>query len=309
MMPTVAPRIPPAAPVEAAQRIAAFLRDFSLEATRPTDAELAALKSAAPLTTQIYLSAVPTRPQSDLIGFAARVRAAGFEPIPHLAARDLASTGALDDLLARMVAEAKIRRILVIAGDRDHPQGPFTSALELIESGLLQRHGIVEIGIAGYPEGHPRIPTDALDRALAAKIEAAEQTGLGVHIVTQFGFSAEQIIHWISRLRDQGIEHAIRVGMAGPTNLATLMRYAHRCGVAASAQGLTRQGGLLKHLVGTSAPDGIVRTVAEVRGQLGEVAAHFFSFGGIGATARWAAAAAAGRIVLDRSAGFGVSPP
>ena len=309
MMSTAAPKISSAAPAETALRIAVFLRGFSLEATRPTDADLDALKAAVPATTQIYLSAVPTRPQFDLITFAARVRTAGFEPIPHLAVRDLASVDALDELLARMATQANIRRILVIAGDRDRPQGPFSSAIEVIESGRLQRHGIVEVGIAGYPEGHPRIPTDALDRALAAKIEAAEQTGLDVHIVTQFGFSVERIVNWISRLRDLGIEHPVRIGMTGPTNLATLLRYAHRCGVTASAQALTRQGGLLKHLVGTSAPDGIIRTLADANGRLGKVAAHFFSFGGIGSTARWAAAAAAGRIVLDRAEGFGVAPP
>jgi len=39
---------------------------------------------------------------------------------------------------------------------------------------------------------------------------------------------------------------------------------------------------------------------------LGDIAPHLFSFGGIGATARWAAAAASGRITLDRD-GFAVA--
>jgi methylenetetrahydrofolate reductase (NADPH) len=309
MMSAVVPKITPAAPAETTRRIADFVRGFSIEATRPTAADLEALKSALPAMAQVYLSAVPTRPLSDLVAFAADVRAAGLEPIPHLAARNLASADALDGLLARLSTEANVRRLLIIAGDSDRPQGPYTSAVEVIESGLLQRHGIAEAGIAGYPDGHPRISTDALDRALAAKIEAAEQTGLDIHIVTQFGFSAERMVSWIRRLRDQGFEHPVRIGMAGPTNLATLLRYARRCGVAASAQGLTRQAGLLKHLVGTSAPDGIIRPLADSVGELGKVAAHFFSFGGLGATARWAAAAAAGRIVLDRDKGFGVEPP
>ena len=252
---------------------------------------------------------MPTRPLSDLVAFSTVVRAAGFEPIPHLAVRNVTSSDALNDLLVRLANEAGVRRLLIIAGDNDRPQGPFPSAIEVIESGLLQRHGVMEIGIAGYPDGHPRISTDTLDRALAAKIEAARQTGLDIHIVTQFGFSAEQIAAWIFRLRDLGVEYQVRIGMAGPTNLATLLRYAKRCGVAASAQGLTRQGGLLKHLVGTSAPDGIIRQLAETGGRLGNVAAHFFSFGGVGKTARWAAAAAAGRIALDRADGFGVEPP
>jgi methylenetetrahydrofolate reductase (NADPH) len=49
--------------------------------------------------------------------------------------------------------------------------------------------------------------------------------------------------------------------------------------------------------------------LAEAREQLGNVSTHFFSFGGAGATARWAAAVAAGRITLDRTDGFGVAPP
>jgi methylenetetrahydrofolate reductase (NADPH) len=180
--------IPPAGPAETTRRIADFLRDFSIEATRPTAADLAALRSAAPGSNRIYLSAIPTHPLSDLVDFAANVRAAGFEPVPHLAARNLESTDALDDLLARLSTEANVRRVLVIAGDRDSPRGPFASAIEVIESGLLQRHDIADVGISGYPEGHPRITTDVLDRALAAKIEAAEQTGLDIHIVPSSAF-------------------------------------------------------------------------------------------------------------------------
>lgn len=291
------------------RRIADFLRDFSIEATRPTAADLEALRAVEPRPRWIYLAAIPTRPLTEVVEYAAATRAAGFEPIPHLAVRNLPSRAAFDDLLSRLVGEADVKRALVIAGDTDRAQGPYASALEAIESGLLQRHGIVEIGIAGHPEGHPRVSVEVLDRALAAKIDAAGQTGLEVHIVTQFGFSAAAIESWILRVRDLGIEVPIRIGMAGPTSLATLLRYAKRCGVMASAQGLTRQGGLIKHLVGTSAPDGVVRPLAEAAGRLGKVAAHFFSFGGVGATARWAAAAAAGRIVLDRADGFGVEPP
>ena len=74
------------------------------------------------------------------------------------------------------------------------------------------------------------------------------------------------------------------------------MRYAKRCGVRASTQGLARNAGLIKHLLGASAPDGIVRALIEANrdGELGDIAPHLFSFGGIGATARWAASVAAG---------------
>ena len=96
-------------------------------------------------------------------------------------------------------------------------------------------------------------------------------------------------------MRDFGIEHPVRIGLAGPTNLATLLRYARRCGVSASAQGLARQAGLMRHLFAMSAPDALMRALAEARadGRLGDVAPHFFSFGGLAGTARWAEAVAA----------------
>ncbi len=119
-----------------------------------------------------------------------------------------------------------MRRLLVIAGDRAEPAGPFHGALEAIDSGLIARHGIAAIGISGYPDGHPRIADHELDRLLAGKLEAAAQTGLKVEIVTQFCLDAAPILAWVRRLRAHGIDHPVRIGLAGPTSLTTLMRYA-----------------------------------------------------------------------------------
>jgi methylenetetrahydrofolate reductase (NADPH) len=304
----LAPAKRPDAAADTVATIAAFMRGGSLEATRPNAADVAALKEAAAVHTPIYLSAVLTRPQEDVVTQAAAVRAAGLEPVPHLAVRNFASAEALARFLDRLSGEAGVRRLLVIAGDRTEPAGPFHGALEAIDSGLITRGGIVEIGISGYPDGHPRIADHELDRLLTAKLEAAQQTGLKVNIVTQFCLEAAPILAWLRRLRDHGIDHPVRVGLAGPTSLTTLMRYAKRCGVRASTQGLARNAGLIKHLLGASAPDAIVRALIEANrdGELGDIAPHLFSFGGIGATARWAANAAAGRVRLDRD-GFSVT--
>ena len=287
--------------------LAAFMRSASLEATRPTADDIDALKSAAEPGTHVYLSAVLTRPQEEVVEQAARVRAAGLEPVPHLAVRNFASAEALARFLDRLTREAGVRKLLVIAGDRAEPAGPFRGALEAIDSGLISRHGIEEIGISGYPDGHPRIADHELDRLLAAKLEAAAQTGLKVNIVTQFCLEAAPILAWLRRLRDHGIDHPVRIGLAGPTSLTTLMRYAKRCGVRASTQGLARNAGLIKRMLGAAAPDAIIRALIDANrdGELGDIAPHLFSFGGIGATARWAAAAAARRVMLDRD-GFEV---
>jgi methylenetetrahydrofolate reductase (NADPH) len=290
-------------------RIAAFMARASFEATRLMPGDIEALGAGVAPKTPVYVSAVPARPLAAQIDTATCLAAAGFEPVPHVAARSFASDAELDRHLGRLVNDADVTRVLIVGGDFAAPAGPFHAAIEVIESGLLHARGIVEVGIAGYPDGHPRLGAIELDRTLPAKVEAAVETGLRVHIVTQFCFSAPTILNWIARLRDQGLDLPVHIGLAGPATLTGLLRYAGICGVAASAQGLARHTGLARHLFGMVTPDTVVRALAESASDLGDVAPHIFSFGGLAATSRWAAAAAAGRITLDRADGFTVEPP
>jgi methylenetetrahydrofolate reductase (NADPH) len=237
---------------------------------------------------------------------AIRLRAAGCEPVPHLAVRNFGSVAAFDDVLARLTNEAGVDNVLVIAGDRGEC-GPFRRAIDAIDSGLLRRRGILTIGVAGYPQGHPRIGDKELDRALADKIAAAEAIGLTVEIVTQFSFEAPAILDFIARLRAFGFDHRLRIGLVGPTSLAALLRYASRCGVRASAQALARRAGLMRQMFALTTPDDLVRTLAEAAPA--GIMPHFFSFGGIAATSRWARTVADGVIALDANGGFRVEAP
>jgi methylenetetrahydrofolate reductase (NADPH) len=291
------------------QRVAAFAARASFEATRLEPGDLEALRAGFPSGAPVYVSAIPKRPPEAQIETVARIAGAGFEPVPHISARSFASTADLDRHLGRLADDAGVRRVLVIGGDLPAPAGPFFAALEVIESGLLQARGIVEVGITGYPEGHPRLDAPVLQRATAAKIEAATGTGLAVHIVTQFCFSAPSILAWIGRLRDQGIDLPVRIGLAGPTTLSGLLRFARICGVSASAQGLVRHTGLAKQLFGMVTPDTVLRPLAEAAAGRTSMAPHIFPFGGMATAARWAAAVAAGRFTLDRNDGFTVEPP
>jgi methylenetetrahydrofolate reductase (NADPH) len=287
------------------QRIAALLQGFSVEATRPTVADIAALHGL-PRGTRIYISAVPGKAAGEIADAAIRLRAAGFEPVPHVAVRNFQSTSALDEFLARLNGEALVQRVLVIGGDRDIC-GPFRSAIDAIDSGVFRRRGMRAIGIAGYPQGHPKIGDQQLMRTMSDKITAAETTGLAVEVVTQFCFDGRAIVNYVTKLRAFGVEQPIRIGLTGPANIGTLLRYAGRCGVRASTQSLLRGTGLIRGAFARSAPDEIVRTLADA--MPAGVSIHFFSFGGLAATARWASSAADGNIVLDRAEGFSVFPP
>ena len=300
---------PPRFESDTVDGICAFISDFSVEVTRPKLADLEAIRNAAGAGTRVYVSAIPTRPSTELIEQSAMTRQCGLEPIPHIAVRNYQSRDELSSLIGRLSQEAGVKRVLVISGDRGDSAGPFTASLEIIESGILQQHGITHVSIAGHPDGHPVVADDVMHRALVAKIEAAEQSGLEADIVTQFGFDAQAITRWVMKMRDLGIEAPIRIGLAGPTNLSTLLKYAQRCGVKASIGGITKHAGLVKNLFGVSAPDSVVRVLAgeNATGALGTVAVHYFSFGGIAATSKWAAHAAQGRITLEGD-GFSVEP-
>ena len=237
-----------------------------------------------PPGTPVYFSAVPTIEPPELIAAAALLRKSGLEPVVHIAARRLRAAADLQDLLKSLRGEADIRRLLVIGGDVD-AAGPFPDALAVIQKGRLREAGIAEIGIGAYPEGHARIPAGRLEAALDEKIAAATAHGLGVHIVSQFSFSPERILAWLKQLRACGITRPVKVGMAGPTSMPALLRYARRCGVNASLRGL--MSGAAAGLIGNIGPDRIVETLS-LAGDLGDAAPHYFSFGGAVETARYA---------------------
>ena len=50
------------------------------------------------------------------------------------------------------------------------------SSMQVMETGLLDRHGIRRIGVAGHPEGSPDIPDRAVAAAIAWKNAFAERT-------------------------------------------------------------------------------------------------------------------------------------
>lgn len=264
---------------------------FSLEATAR---DLPALAQAVPDLAPGTVVAIPFLPgESDAarLEAAARVRALGFTPMPHLAARHLPSRQALLDLLAGWREGAGIDRLLVLAGDRASPRGPYQDALSLIETGLLPAYGIRRVVVSGYPEGHPHLSDACLARAMRDKLATLAAQELDAEIATQFGFSAAPVLAWLEALRMAGVTVPVRLGLPGPANLRTLLRYAALCGVGASAAVLARYGFALNRLRSHAGPHRLVRELAEelCPRRHGQVFAHFYPFGGIASLTLWLA--------------------
>jgi methylenetetrahydrofolate reductase (NADPH) len=237
----------------------------------------------------------------DIVAACAKLRHAGFNPVPHVAVRRLASFTQANDFLQRAVAEADAKSALIIGGDPDHPIGPFPDARDLMASGLIERHGLREVLFAGYPEGHPRIASRTLDEVLRDKVEFAYRQGLDVSLVTQFGFDAAPILRWIAGLRAQGIACPVRVGIAGPATVATLAKFAVRCGIGASLRALARGHTAFARILAEAGPDALIGAlVADADPRWPIDGLHVFTFGGVRRAAEWIRATTAGR-----AAGFG----
>jgi methylenetetrahydrofolate reductase (NADH) len=264
-----------------------LLAEASLETTaQPRAIEHVAAAGLAPAT-RVYITALPGDDAAMRIAAALRLRDLRLTPVPHLSARGFASAAELEQSLDGFAA-AGVREALLIGGDIDRPRGPFASARDLIATGLLERHGFTAIGIAAYPEGHPRIAAETLEAELAAKIEGLRQRGIAPFIVTQFCFEAEPIVMLLARDRAKLADVPLHLGLAGPAKPSTLLRYAVACGIGNSLRAVRRKASFAKLLV-EAGPEPIIAALAAEKTALDNIAAlHFFTFGGVERTARWA---------------------
>ena len=246
-----------------------------------------ALARLLPRGATVYIPFPPKARRGQTIEACARLLEAGMQPVAHLPARSLEGARELAAWL-RGLADVGVDSLMLVAGDGT-PKGPFPDTLGVLDSGLLGEFGFRRLGITAYPEGHPAIADDALERALWYKAEYAAETGTEMWIVTQFVFSPEPALAWLGRLRDVGPRLPVRVGMPGPAKASTLVAYAARCGVGVSAKALSRRPAVARMLGGWS-PNAVVRGLARERARDPKTplaGIHLYTFGGLTATAEW----------------------
>ena len=278
------------ADARAASIAAELVSGGSLEmgAHRPQDAhEIAAL---LPAGTPVYVNHLPRHRLLDTLPTLVAVREAGLEPIPHIAARRIKDRAELRTFLSRAVGDAGVRKALILGGDELEAIGAYADGASLIREGLLAASGLREIGLPGYPEGHPRIQRAALESSFAEKLSLAAEQGLGTYIVTQFSFAPARVIEYCSGLARSAPSVPVYVGLAGPTNPVALLRFAQRCGVSASLRALRAQGMDAVRLVTHTDPADQLAALARYcasHPDCNVVGIHLFTFGGVAAAANW----------------------
>lgn len=271
-------------------RLIELLHAASVEVPARGQGEVEALRGLFDPGTDVYVALPPAGDWRDAVATAIALSRAGFNPVPHVPARAIASEAELEDFLARLTGEAGVTKALIIAGDEEEPRGPFAASMDLLQSDALARHPLARVGFAGHPEGHPTVDRAVLEEALVAKIAQARESGCEPHLVTQFCFEPQPVLDWLETLTRLGVDIPVRIGVAGPATATTLLRFAMRCGVGDSLRVLKTRSKTIGRLISETGPEEVLRGVAEgltERPDPRVEGIHFFPFGGLAKTSDW----------------------
>jgi len=276
--------------IDAGTRRARLIDDISIELLPEHVADFNPTPSLLPLSSYVFLTHIAGKPLELQREAAGAIKRMGFEPVPHLAARNFRS---VDDYAAHVSELTKrgVETVLMIGGNPGPERAAMTCAADLLRQPFVRQSGLRRVFFGGHPEGHPNIPAQALKSALTEKVSLARELDLKPHVVTQFAFDGAIMARWASDLRASGVDCPIRFGLAGVTSLTKLVRFAMLCGVGASLSALTRQSGSILKAVREQDPGDVLKALELGTGAhlLEDVSLHFFPFGGWEKTLAWVA--------------------
>jgi methylenetetrahydrofolate reductase (NADPH) len=246
----------------------------------PRSVELAA---QLPGPERLTVTCSPRHGPDESIAVARELSTLGHVVTVHLAARMVRDRAHLHEMLAEM-ARSGVEDVFLIGGDATPPHGPWSSAVDLLP--IIHEHPQRprEIGIAGYPEGHPLIDSEMLAEALEQK------SALASYITTQLCFDAETVLTWVRETRARGVTLPVLVGLPGVVDRRKLLEMSIRIGVGPSLTFVRKQRGL-RNLLRPSkvSPDRVYDGVAPCLGdpELGITGLHYYTFNQLLETWSW----------------------
>ena len=238
--------------------------------------------------TEVYVPFPPTGSWEETLAASRLLVERACCPVPHLPARRLTDR---EELIrwAKSLESCNVRSVMLIAGDVLEEQVYFKDSIEVLQTKILATHGVERVGVAVYPAGHPYIAKNDLNDAFLSKLDVASRDGFTLKAVTQFGFDASPLLAWLAKANDSGWQLPVSVGVAGPTQMKTLIRYAAKCGVRHSVRGLLTEPSALR-MLGQWDPIHVLSQVAKYLSSDLNVRvenAHVFTFGGLRKVLEW----------------------
>jgi methylenetetrahydrofolate reductase (NADPH) len=240
--------------------------------------------AAIPRGRTISVTASPGKTIETTVELAIELEQAGLRAIPHLSARMIRDRAHLASILDRL-EEASIDRAFVVGGDADEP-GEFLDGLSLLramaEMGRLPK----ELGCPCYPQGHPDIPGEALDRALREKSEFVQ------YMTTQLCFDPKAIASFVKARRAEGNTLQVKLGIPGVAEIPKLLSISARIGVKDASKFVLRNArfvGQLLRSAGIYRPNDLMRKLAPVIADptAKVIGLHVYTFNNVLATEDW----------------------
>jgi methylenetetrahydrofolate reductase (NADPH) len=239
--------------------------------------------ASVPHDVAVTVTASGTKGLEATLSLAESLAGHGYVTVPHLAARMIHDRAELVEIRSRLAA-AGITRVFVPGGDVD-PVGDYPDAFSLLEDLHTLSQPFEQIGIAGYPETHPKIDDDLTVQAMWDKRRHA------THIVSNLTFDAGAVKSWVERMRRRGVTTPLLLGMPGPIDRTKLLSMATKIGVGESTRFLAKNKGTFARL---AAPGGWTgqRFLEECAGVAAKPEAlieglHVFTFNQIAETEAW----------------------
>lgn len=272
----------------------ALVDNWSIEVMPRTAAKVESFRALLPAGTRVYIAHIAGTPFEDMLATARRLTEEGFPVMPHFPARIIQDRATLETWVRRYREEAGVTQALLLGGGLTKPEGTLDSAIQLLETGLFDRHGFKRLHVAGHPEGNRDIDADGttaqVDASLLWKQDFSARTDAQMAIVTQFAFDAVAVTSWAERIADLGVRLPIHVGIAGPAKLQTLIQFALSCGVGPSLKVLQKRAMDVTRLLTPYEPTDVVSGLAQYKARnpqslISQV--HVFPLGGIRTAADW----------------------
>jgi methylenetetrahydrofolate reductase (NADPH) len=237
-----------------------------------------------PKGTTVTITCSPAKGIESTLLLGEKLLQRGLRVVPHISARLVADRAHLQEIV-RQLDSLGVTEIFVIGGDAREPAGPFSGAFDLLCAMDDLGHAFEQIGIGGYPEGHPVIADDTLRQALLDKLPFA------TYIVSQMCFDADAIVAWVADLRQRGIHLPVYVGLPGVVERKKLLQVSLKIGVGDSARFLKKYTNVLARLFtsGGYSPDDLVRRLTPYLGDraLNIAGFHIYTFNQVGSTEKW----------------------
>ena len=261
----------------------------SIEASPRQILEKPEIFEVIPEDCRLYITDLGNSTEAAIIQAAKIIRDQEIVAVPHIPARRFESKNVFETRVKALVNEAGVQEALVIAGEAVKP-GPFTSSVEVLETGIFDQLAFKHIAIAGHPEGSPDISKEIIKEFLLRKQQIACNSDAEFRIVTQFCFDSDSILKWLGDLKSLGIDMDVHIGIAGPAKVSTLLKFATIAGVGNSVNFLKKHGGNMMSMLTGYEPEDLVQKLENHVASGGTSLLkklHIYPFGGILKSAEW----------------------